>query len=71
MNKICFEIKSKQLYSITTEGRIMIESNCHREKQLWLWKNNLGAFPTQIQVCGGTSQHGNEVILVICVTETN
>lgn len=49
----------------------MIESNCYGEKQLWLWKNNLGAFPTQIQVCGETSQHGNEVILVICVTETN
>lgn len=49
----------------------MIDSNCHREKQLRLWRNNLGAFPTQIQVWGGTSQHGNEVILVICVTETN
>lgn len=47
----------------------MIESNYHKEKQSW--KNNFGAFPTQIQVCGGTSQHDNEVILVICVTETN
>ena len=49
----------------------MIESNCHAKKQLGPWKNNLSAFPAQIQVCGGTSQHGNEVILVICVTETN
>lgn len=49
----------------------MIELNCHKEKQLWLGKNNLSAFPTPVQVCGGTSQHGNEVIVVICVTETD